>query len=80
MSGIWWFPVILAQQQSQAACLIIFSKMSYFDQPHPSKGPVWLYGLEEASDRRLTCEQRPRLSIRAEQEDVWRVYDAVGFW
>jgi hypothetical protein len=27
MSGIWWFPVILAQRQSQAACLINFSKL-----------------------------------------------------
>jgi hypothetical protein len=38
---------------------------------------VW---LEEASDRRLTREQRPRLSNRAEEEDLWPVYDVVGFW
>lgn len=47
---------------------------------HPVKGPAWLYGLEAASDRRLIREQRPRLSKRAEQEDLWHAHDAVGFW
>jgi len=35
---------------------------------------------DEASDRRVTCEQCPRRLGRAEQEGIWRARDAVGSW
>jgi hypothetical protein len=74
------FLLIFSQGTRHIAYLINFSKLCNLGQLPFSQRSSIIVWLEEAPDHRLTREQRPRLSNRAEEEDLWPVYDAVGFW